>query len=145
MIARLIFVAVILLLAGGCSLPIPPEQIPAFVEALAKDNASACALLGAGGGAGGIAITPTPSIPMGGGGYAALTVCRTNQPGTVILVKANGEITILHGVYKQEVDQKELELLREMPEKFWEIPKIMILPGPKPEPEEEVQPQRGTL
>lgn len=93
---------------GACSYPISPEQLAETIKGLAADHASACLQMSAGGGAGAIAIAPVPAIPAGGGGYGYLTACRSNQPGSEIEVKLDGSITIKHGIYGQEMEQKKI-------------------------------------
>ncbi len=115
---------------AGC-FQIDPEtliELKQTVEALAKDNASACGQITAGGGGGAVAILPTPGgVPAGGYGYGSAIVCRTNQPGSVIKVDSGG-VTIHHGVYRIPVDQKELEELRERVKKFEDMPSVPGLP-----------------
>jgi len=81
-----------------------------MLEAAGRDNASVCgALIG---GFGALAIGPAPSIPAGGY-YGKASVCRTNQPGTSIVQGVDGSLTIQHGVYKQDIELKQLQELEE--------------------------------
>ena len=82
----------------SCSLPIRSEDIPAVLDKLSADHASACLRTGIRGGAGAIAIAPAPSIPAGGYGFAELEFCRSNEPGSEIEIKPDGTLTIKHGV-----------------------------------------------
>jgi len=118
----------ITLFLAGCGLPLDGPTISSMLAGLAADNASACITISAGGGVGALAITPVPTIPMGGGGYASLVACRSNEPGSVILVKANGDLELYHGVFKIPVEERELKELRDRIEKFEEIPSVFILP-----------------
>ncbi len=118
----------ITLFLAGCGLPLSDTTISSLVNALAKDNASACIQVSAGGGAGVMAIAPVPTIPAGGG-YASLVACRSNEPGSIILVKQNGDLELYHGMFKIPVEERELRELRERIEKFEEIPSVFIFPG----------------
>ena len=123
---------------AGC-FQIDPEtliKLKQTVEALAKDNASACGQVMAGGGGGAVAILPTPGgVPAGGYGYGSAIVCRTNEPGSVIVVSSGG-VTIFHGVYKANVKEKELKDLKERLKKFEEISSVFVVPVPPTPPTE---------
>lgn len=77
--------------ATSCS-PMLSSDLREAIEALGKDRASLCAR--ADGGAGGLTIAPG-GIP-GAGGYGAVVVCRSNEPGSKIEASAAG-IKIEHG------------------------------------------------
>lgn len=89
---RNISLASALLLVSGCS-PLFSSDMRDLAQALGHDAASLC--VRASGGAGGVGIVPGAIAPSGG--YGALTICRSNQPGTVIQVDGD-TITIMHGV-----------------------------------------------
>lgn len=118
----------ITLFLGGCVLPLDDATISGMVNALAKDNASACIRVSAGGGVGALAITPVPTIPMGGGGYASLVACRSNEPGSIIVVKQNGDLELYHGMFKIPVEERELRELRKRLEEFEEVPTVFFMP-----------------
>jgi len=117
----------IALFLGGCGLPLSDTTIDKIIKGLAADNASACITLGAGGGGG--AVFPAPAIPVGGG-YASLVACRSNEPGSIIIVKANGDLEIHHGMFKIPVEEKELKELRERLKKFEDVPTVFFVPRP---------------
>jgi len=71
-------------------------NVEGIVQALAKDNASACLVATLWGGAGALAITPAPSIPAGGG-YGSLMFCRSNQPGSLVQIDKDGAMRIVSG------------------------------------------------
>lgn len=83
---------VVMMLLMGCSVPLTPE----ILEALSKDNASLCVIAKIQGGAGAVVVTPLP-IPSGGYGSADLVICRTNEPGSKIILDDKGIMTIEHG------------------------------------------------
>ena len=82
----------IMLPLTGCTIPLTAEML----QALKNDPASMCVIAKAQGGAGGMAITPVP-IPSGGYGSADLVICRTNEPGSKIVLDEKGALTIEHG------------------------------------------------
>jgi len=124
-------------LLSGC-LMMDGDKIKAVLEGLAEDDASACVEIRGGGGGG--AIVPAPAIPMVGG-WGSLVACRTNQPGTVIKV---GTMIIEHGVYKIQVDQEELEELREL--KAWVREHgVIIVPMEPPSMGDEVEWSEGSM
>jgi L-aminopeptidase/D-esterase-like protein len=84
---RYLLLALSLFVAGGCS-PISPE----LVQALAKDNASFCAMGDIRGGAGAISM-PAP----GGYGQGTLAFCRSNRANARLTVLPDGSISIEHG------------------------------------------------
>ena len=112
------------LFLGGCILPLDDATISSLMTGLAADNASACLSVNAGGGGG--AVFPAPAIPVGGG-YAGLIACRSNEPGSKIIIKPNGELEMWHGVYKIPVEEKELKGLRERIELYETWPKAWIV------------------
>ncbi len=118
------------LFLSSCVLPLDDATISSLMKGLAADNASACLSVNAGGGAG--AVFPAPAIPVGGG-YASLVACRSNEPGSVIVVKANGDLEIYHGVFKIPVEERELKELRERLKKFEDMPSVLIVPRPTDE------------
>lgn len=80
------------LFLGGCSIPLTAEML----QVLKDDPASMCIIAKAQGGVGGVAIAPVP-IPSGGYGSADLVICRTNEPGSKIVLDEKGGLTIEHG------------------------------------------------
>jgi len=71
-------------------------NVEGIVQALAKDNASACLSAVLWGGVGAMAFTPAPSIPAGGG-YGSVTFCRSNQPGSTVEMGPDGSMRIVNG------------------------------------------------
>ena len=121
------FLLVLAVILSGC-LPLDDAAILKLVDGLAKDHASACVQIGAGGGAGGLAVASGGAIPMGGWANASLVACRSNEPGSEIIVNDTG-ITINHGIYRIPVDLKELNELRDKVKKFEEMPTILFMPS----------------
>ena len=101
------------------------------MEGLAKNHASACMVLTAGYGA--FTIMPAPAIP-GAGAYGSMVFCRTNQAGSTVEVE-DGKITLNHGIYKIQVDQKELQDLKDLRDWVRENSKLLIMPPMEPESE----------
>ena len=85
--------AIVALALAGCSLPIESKDMPGLISAMAENNATACFRTGASGYGGGMAGLPGVA---GGGGEANLTFCRSNEPGSEIVVTAS-ELRIKHG------------------------------------------------
>lgn len=63
-------------------------------EWLAKDKASACGYSTVTYAAG--AIIPAPSVPLAGV-YVHQHFCRSNTPGSVVQIKPDGTMTVIHG------------------------------------------------
>jgi len=76
---------------AGCSVPLTAEMI----KALKDDPATFCAIAGARGGAGGMVVGPG-IIPSGGYGSAEIVICRTNTPGSEIILHPDGTLTMKH-------------------------------------------------
>ena len=82
-------------LLAGCSVPLTAEML----QALKNDPASMCVIANAHGGAGSAPFVPVP-VPAGGYGAANLVLCRTNEPGSKIVLAPDGTLTIEHGSAK---------------------------------------------
>ncbi len=98
----------LLIFLAGCIPMLTEDTISGMVTALAKDPASAC-------------------LRIDAMLYGEILACRTNKPGTIILVKPDGELSILHGVYKMPVDEKELKELRARVEMYDAVPKAWVM------------------
>ena len=69
------------LFLSGCGALLSEPTIKDMVGALAKDPASAC-------------------LRINAMLYGEILACRTNEPGSMILVKQNGDLEIFHVVFK---------------------------------------------
>ena len=104
------------LFLGGC-VTLQEGTVSTLLKDLGKDPASAClrveALL-----------------------YGEVLACRSNEPGSKIIVKANGDLEIWHGAFKIPVEEKELKELRKRIELYESWPKAwIVLPELEPEGE----------
>ncbi len=84
----------LLIFLVGCVPIITEDTISGMVTALAKDPASAC-------------------LRIDAMLYGEILACRTNEPGSKIIVKPDGTLEIWHGAVKVPVDEKELKKLIE--------------------------------
>lgn len=82
-------------LFSGCALFLP--DLPPIIAELKGDAASICAKITGSGGGGALPIGPAPVVPGGGYGTAELSFCRTNQPGSAIMMNSDS-MRIIHGI-----------------------------------------------
>ena len=77
--------------AGLLGLPtIDSKDVPGVVQALAIDQANFCLSFRITGGAGGMAVTPTPSVPIGGWGNGSFLVGRVNADNSKLEINEQG-------------------------------------------------------
>lgn len=111
-LAKLAAVGVLVILAlSSCTMPIESKDMASVAKAMAENNASACLKTGASGYGGG--AVGLPGI-AGGGGQVGLTFCRSNEPGSEIVV-TEAEMRIKHGAVSDpkmaaRVDQLEMTI-----------------------------------
>lgn len=91
----------LLLSLNGCAwilgLPqIESKDVAGIVDKLGEDNASACFWIGGRGGGGSLAITPIPTVPVGGMGSGEVLVGRVNSDNTKLTI-GNGSCSIERG------------------------------------------------